>query len=135
MEHTEIRMGPLTLILSVISICATTLCILAIATANADMRIAGRYADMVKTRYALETEGQTFLCEAGTAVLSGTNPSLLPDTTTGEGSVILKEIWKDDYRLIAGIRFEEDGTLNIVCWKIGKTWESETGIGNLWNGQ
>ena len=135
MEYTGIRMGPLTLILSVISICATTLCILSVATANADMRIAGRYADMVKTRYALEAEGQAFLCEAGEAVLSGTNPSLLPNTMIGEDGVILKEIWKDDYRLTAGIRLEEDGTLSVVCWKIGKIWEAETGIGNLWNGQ
>ncbi len=135
MEHTGIRMGPLTLILAVISICASTLCILAIATANADLRIAGRYADMVKIRYALETEGQAFLCEAKEAVRSGANPSLLPDTKTDEDGVILKEIWKDDYRLTAGIRLDESGKLNVVCWKIGKVWEAETGIGNLWNGQ
>ncbi len=135
MGHTGIRMGSLVLLLAVISICAATLTILAVTTANADLRIAGQYADMVKNRYALDAEGQTFLCEAGKAVRSGTSPSLLSDTKIDEDGVILKEIWKDGYRLTAGIRFKEDGTLNVVCWKIGKPWEAGTGIGDLWNGQ
>lgn len=135
MRHTGIRLGPLALLLAVVSICVATLGILAIATANADMRIAGQYADMVKTRYALEAEGQIFLCEAGEALLSGVKPSLLPDTKTDENGVTWKEIWKEDYRLTAGIQLEEDGTLSVVCWRIGKIWNAETGIGDLWNGQ
>lgn len=135
MGNIGIRMGPLMLLLAVISICVSTLAILAIATANADLRIAGQYADMVKIRYALETEGQAFLCEAGEAARSGTDLSLLPDTKIDENGVILKEIWKNDYRLTAGIRLKEDGTFTVVCWKIGKLWEAEAGIGDLWNGQ
>ncbi len=135
MENTGIRMGPLILILSVISICAATLTVLAVATADADLRIAGRYADMVKIRYALETEGQVFLCEAGKAASSGMALSSLPDTATDADGVILKEIWKDGYRLMAGIRPGENGKPDIVCWKIGKPWEADTGIGNLWNGR
>ncbi len=135
MGHTGIRLGPLALLLSVVSICVATLSILAIVTANADLRIAGQYADMVKTRYALETEGQVFLWEAGEAFLAGENLSLLPGTKTDEDGIIWKEIWKNNYRLTAGIRLTENGTLNVVCWRIGKPWEAETGIGNLWNGQ
>ncbi len=135
MGHTGIRLGPLALLLAVISICVTTLAILSIATASADLRIAGQYADMVTIRYALETEGQIFLREAGEAALSGQKPALLPDTVTDDTGVTWKEIWREDWKLTAGIRSDEDGEISVVCWRIGKAWEAGTGVENLWDGQ
>lgn len=134
MGHTRIRLGPLALLLAVISICVTTLGILAIATANADLRIAGKYADTVKIRYELEAAGQMFLAEADGALKAGRALSSLPDTVTDAG-VTRKEIWRGDCRLTAGIRPDEAGRLEIVSWRIGRIWEPEDGRGDLWNGQ
>lgn len=135
MEHSGIRLGPLTLLLAVISICMTTLGLLAIATASADLRIAGKYADLVKVRYEMETEGQVFLREAESALLSGKPLHLLPDTDTDADGITWKIIEKEDCKLTAGIRPDEEGRLQVVSWKIRKNWEPEAGMGELWNGQ
>jgi len=135
MGHTRIRLGPLALLLAVISICMTTLGVLAITTANADLRIAGKYADMVQVRYDLETEGQTFLREAGEAVRSGLTLDALPDTETDEDGVTWKVIWREDFKLTAGVSLDDEGGLRVVCWRIGRTWEPETSMGDLWDGE
>lgn len=134
MGHGGVRLGPLALLLAVVSICVETLCILAISTASADLRIAERYADMVKTRYELETQGQVFLGEAREAVRSGGTLAMLPDTRTDGDGITWKEIWKNDYSLTAGIRTSEDGEISVVCWQMGRVWENQTDNGNLWNG-
>ena len=134
MEHTGIRLEPLMLLLVVASICVATLGILSIVTANVDLRIARRYANLIKTRYALETEGQIFLCEMEEAMFSGKIPSPLHGINMNADGVIWKEIQKEDYRLTTGVRIEEDGKLNVICWRIEKIWEAETGMGDLWNG-
>lgn len=135
MGHTGIRLGPLALLLAVVSICVATLSILAIATANADLRIAGQYADTVKRRYELDTEGQVFLSKAEEAVLSGKTLSLLPDADTDADGVTWNVIEKKDGTLTIGIKPRKNGSLEVVCWKIGKTWEPEAGMENLWDGQ
>ena len=54
MKHVPIRLGPLALLLAVISICLTILAVLSFTTGQADLRLAQRYADTVTERYALE---------------------------------------------------------------------------------
>ena len=70
MKQVPIKLGPLALLLTVISICVTTLAILTFTTARADLRLAEKYAQTVETRYALERQGQEFLHE-----LSETDPA------------------------------------------------------------
>lgn len=134
MEHTGIRLEPLMFLLAVAGICVATLGILAIATANVDLQIARRYASFVKTRYALETEGQIFLCETAEAVLSENKPASLCDINMDTDGVVWKEIRREDCRLAVGIQIDEEGGLNVICWRIEKIWETETGMGDLWNG-
>ncbi len=56
MKQVPIKLGPLALLLAVISICLTTLAILTFTTARADLRLAQKYAETVSTRYELERE-------------------------------------------------------------------------------
>ena len=63
MNRAPIKLGPLALLLTVISICLTTLAILTFTTARADLSLAEKYAQTVETRYALERQGQEFLRE------------------------------------------------------------------------
>ena len=70
MKQIPIKLGPLTLLLTVISICLTVLAILSFTTARADLRLAEKYADTVRSRYALEKQGQAFRQE-----LSETDPA------------------------------------------------------------
>ena len=49
-----VKLGPLALLLTVISICLTTMAILTFATARADRRLAEKYAATVRLRYELD---------------------------------------------------------------------------------
>ena len=54
MNKAPIRLGPMALLLTVISICLTILAILTFTTARADLRLAQKYAETVQARYAAE---------------------------------------------------------------------------------
>ena len=65
MKQVPIKLGPLALLLTVISICLTVLAILSFTTARADLRLAEKYAQTVSERYQLEISGQELLAELG----------------------------------------------------------------------
>ena len=134
-KHGGAGLGPLALLLAVTAICAEALCILSIATASADMRIAERQADAVRLKYELDAEGSIFLKEADEVLRSGMKLDALPDTQTDDGGITRKEIRKGDYRLTAGVRTDEDGNLKVACWRIGRIWENQTDMGGLWDGK
>ena len=62
-----VKLGPLALLLTVISICLTTMAILTFATARADRRLAEKYAATVRLRYELDQEGPMKRFWSGTA--------------------------------------------------------------------
>lgn len=123
MKQVPIKLGPLALLLTVISICLTTLAILTFSTARADVRLAEKYAETVQTRYALEAEGQTLL--AGQDIPA----ELEPDA----GGVYRLELRKDGALLHIGLAQEGD-SLRVVLWRHEREWTEDTGIGNLWAG-
>ena len=88
MRHIPIKLGPLALLLTVISICMTTLGVLAFATARADWNLAQKYADTVQTRYALEAEGQRFLQTAAKALEEGNAPESLDSTERDDDGTV-----------------------------------------------
>jgi hypothetical protein len=131
MKQVPIKLGPLALLLAVVSICLTTLAILTFATARADLRLAEKYADTVSTRYALERQGQEFLRE-------------LSETDRADWDLMG---WEPDADGICRESFEQDGTVlevgfratggksfEVVSWRIEKTWTEDESIGELWDG-
>jgi len=112
-----VRMGPLALLLSVISICMAVLSMLSLANSSADMRLAKRYANTVEIRYQLEEEGQRYLNQLDEDVQQ-----------------IEKEFEKDGYRLRISLSRNEEG-YEIRNWKIEKIWEESSDYGDLWNGE
>ena len=114
----RIRLEPLALLLCIICICMSVLSLLSFTTSAADMRLAQRYGETVKTRYLLEEEGQRFLLEAESL-----------DTT----GIIEKEIEKEGYRLSI-VLDKQDDRLTVRSWKIVKVWEQDNGIDGLWKG-
>ena len=88
MRHIPIKLGPLAMLLTVISVCMTTLGILAFATARADWNMAQKYADTIQTRYALEAEGQRFLQTAALALREGKAPEELESAERDEAGTV-----------------------------------------------
>ena len=130
MRHIPIKLGPLAVLLTVISICMATLGILAFTTARADLRLEEEYADTVRIRYELEAEGQRFLKAAAQALKEGMELEELGGTEVDEEGIVWKILENGEFRLKAGIE-EEGGSVRVVSWKMFKEWEPE-GDRNLW---
>lgn len=131
MRQIPVKLGPLALLLTVISICLTTLAILTFTTAEADRRLADHFAETIETRYRLESQGQAFLKEIDEAAASK-DPAALAAYQTGEYNVYEKTIEDGDASLTVRVR-NEDGRSHILSWKLEHSWEADMDV-NVWNG-
>ncbi|MBQ3955897.1 MAG: hypothetical protein II680_08405 [Clostridia bacterium] len=125
MKDLPIKLGPLALLLTVISICMTVLGILTYTTSRADMKLAETYAETVRTRYRLETEAQEYLVR-----LSAPGEEALPDA---DG--VIRETFRDESGLMlhTGVRLAADGDPVVVEWRFEHEWEEDTSI-TVWDG-
>lgn len=130
MKQVPIKLGPLTLLLTLISICLTTLAILNFTTARADLRLAEKYAETVQTRYALEREGQEFLQE-----IAGLDENDLDlyELERDQNGTLWRVFERDGAKLRIGLRPGADGMM-VVAWRQEKEWTQDETIGNLWMG-
>lgn len=131
MKQIPIKLGPLTLLLTMISICLTVLAILSFTTARADLRLAEKYADTVRSRYALEKQGQAFRQE-----LSETDPADygLSGWERDKDGVYHTVLTRDDLSLSIGFCPNEKGKTDILQWQHTKDWAEDESIGQLWDG-
>ena len=128
MKEYPIRLAPLALLLTVISICMTVLGILTYATARADINLAETYAETVRTRYELESRGQNWVGGLISPADGQAAPS--PD----EDGVIRAEFRDDGGLILHAGAVIEDGGPRIVEWRFEHEWEEDTSIGKLWDG-
>ena len=134
MKKTPIRLGPLMILLLVISIALTTLALLTVTTARADRTLADRFAAAVSTRYELGREASAF--EAGVADGSIRLPA--QGGTVGDGTVTVSDaqirytLSQDGYSLVLVIDAQ---THRVISRQITKDWEYSDEIGDLWDGQ
>ncbi len=110
MEETPIRLGPLALLLTVVSICLSVLAILTFTTAWADHALAEQYGETVQTRYALEQQGQRFLAEAAPGAEA--------------------EFEQDGMRL--HVALDDSGA--VIRWTMDREWTENNTIDGLWPG-
>ena len=134
MRHTPIKLGPLAILLAVVSICMATLGILAFSTARADWSLAREHADTVRVRYGLEAQGQRFLQAAAEALEKGAGLESLEDAWMDEEGIYWHTFTEGAFGLQVGIRQGEEGDLQVVSWKIHREWEPDEDL-NLWPGE
>ena len=131
MTQVPIKLGPLTLLLTGISICLTVLAILTFTTARADLRLAEKTADTVRTRYALEAEGQAFLRELDEAAADYA-VDFMDDLSRDAQGVYWKTLEQDGSRLRIGFTVR-GSDYEIVSWRQEKQWDDDTSL-HLWAG-
>ena len=130
MRQTPVRLGPLALLLAVISICLTILSILSFATARADLRLAEKYAQTVSERYALESEGQQALRELDGALRSGGSPAGF----ASEDGLWRRTIERGGARLSIAVEPLGTGEWRIAEWRHDRAWDEDLELGSLWSG-
>ncbi|MDO5477102.1 MAG: hypothetical protein Q4F43_08325 [Eubacteriales bacterium] len=137
MNQVPIKLGPLALLLTIISICLTTLSILTFTTSGADLRLAQKYADTVQIRYELEQEGQAFLQEASDTVSAGLPLNAIFDALPMPGGGISKTFEKDGTELTVVLAPDAGSGRGFAIreWKVIRQWEEDNSIGNIWLGE
>ena len=131
MKQVPIKLGPLALLLTVISICLTVLGILTFTTARADLRLAQRSAETLRERYALEARGQELLQELGE--MDPADYGLM-DLERDRDGVWHTELREGDAVLRIGFRPSGDGEVQVVSWRMEKDWTEDDSLGDLWDG-
>ncbi len=126
MKNPPIRLGPLALLLTVISICLAILAILNFTTARADLRLAEKYADTVRVRYALDADGQEYLSRLNAGLETAPEPD--------ENGVRSVEFERDGCVLCIELIDDGQGGWAVRSWRQEKLWEQNETIDNLWNG-
>lgn len=132
MKQVPIKLGPLALLLTVISICLSVLAILTFTTARADKSLAEKYAETVAARCALETEGQRFLRDLDEALRQGDGGFLA--ALEREGELYAKRLTLDGTDLNIAFRLTGEGKPELLRWRIYREWTEDLDIGNLWPG-
>lgn len=133
MIEKPMRLGILAVLLLVIGISLTTLGVLTLSTAQADLRLSQRYAETTRAQYQREAAGQAFMQEVQTALEQGTDPGQL-EGVTQNGDIFEKTIAGDSTALCIGFRVTEPGNYEIVRWETTTQWAPQEQTGNLWGG-
>ena len=133
MDH-KVRLGPIAIFLTVVAIILSTLSILSVATTNADMVLAERFAAVTKERYALEAKGERFLKTLDEQAQSGRINEAglsLEKTKNGYRRIIMDEKYWLDME-VAGP--DESRSFKITKWEIKKKWKEDDPYENVWKG-
>ena len=139
MNRPVVKLGPIALLLTVITICLAILALLNFSTASADRRLAEKYAETVRVRYELESEGQALLAnfetkrhEANASARLDTASEALSPFERQENGHYTALLEKDGTRL--HIELEADGAdIKVLSWIIDKEWTENTDL-DLWMG-
>ena len=133
MSH-RTRLGPAAIFLTIISMIIVTLTLLTVSTTNADLVMADKYAEVTKTRYALRADGETFLCEASEAALTGQSLTEIAGVKAADdGYVYAKET--NGYKLEVEIsRPDGNGCFDVRDFRISKIWNSQDPAADIWKG-
>ncbi|MBR2672213.1 MAG: hypothetical protein IKE27_08430 [Oscillospiraceae bacterium] len=132
MSH-KIRLGPVALFLTVIAIVLTTLAVLTLASSNADVVMAERFAGVTKVRYDLESEGYRFVQRADEALKSGGSVASVPGVRSDGSGGYEYALEQDGYRLDIVVKPSGD-SVEIVKWKITKVWVEDDPYKDIWAG-
>ena len=129
MTH-KTRLGPIAIFLVIVTMVITMLAVLTVATSNADMTMAGRFAEVTRIRYGLEAQAEEFLSNVETP---GAADSMEGVTATGSGYEYTAE--DGGYRLeVAVSRTDAGGAYEITKWKLTKIWTASDPMDSIWPG-
>ncbi len=126
------RLGPIAIFFTIVAAVLATLAILTVSTSRADVVLAERFAQTTSIRYALEADGNRFLAALEEA---SENAASLEGVTVLENGNYQYTTQRDAYHLTVEVTPGPDqGTYEIVSWKIGKDWDEKDAMGELWGG-
>ena len=131
----RIRLGPIAIFLAVVAVILSTLAVLTVATSNADMAMAKRFARVTQIRYELEAEGEKYLREVDEKAASGTVTAESVEAEKTLSGTFVRTISRNGYKLKIEITDPGNtGEYEVVGWKMTKEWNAEDPYTGIWQG-
>lgn len=136
MGENPIKLGSMTLLLTIVLLCMAILSVLTLSTARADLSLAEKYADRLQQVYALDSVGQRLLAELDTALQKGATPqellALLPqDAVLEQDTVTLQLADGAGQTLMVTLELKAKGAV-VLQWKPSVEWSPEERLTGLW---
>ncbi|MBQ6388343.1 MAG: hypothetical protein IJH90_01770 [Mogibacterium sp.] len=129
MTH-KTRLGPIAIFLVIVTMVITTLAVLTVATSNADITMARRFADVTRIRYGLEAQAEEFLSNVESSGGAGAMDGV---TVTDGGYEYTAE--NEGYRLeVAVTGPDAAGDYGVTRWKLTKIWNASDPMNSIWPG-
>lgn len=130
MESRPVRLGWLSLLVTVVILCLATLSVLGFSTARADLAQAQKQALQTDSVYALECAGQQWLASLDAALCEAHDAAsldaLLPPGTVRTGSrVSTLQQGADGRSLSIAAELTADGGFRVVQWSQSAEWAGE----------
>lgn len=130
MESRPVRLGWLSLLVTVVILCLATLSVLGFSTARADLAQAQKQALQTDSVYALECAGQQWLASLDAALCEAHDAAsldaLLPPDTVRTGSrVSTLQQGADGRSLAIAAELTADGGFRVVQWSQSAEWAGE----------
>ena len=130
MESRPVRLGWLSLLVTVVILCLATLSVLSLSTAQADWAQAQKQALQTESVYALERDGQQGLAALAAALGAAHDETsldtLLPPDTVRTGSrVCTLQKGADGRSLSIAAELTADGGYRVVQWSQSAEWAGE----------
>ena len=130
MEGRPVRLGWLSLLLTVILLCLATLSVLSISTARADLAMAQKQAAQLESVYALECAGQQWLAALDAALQQAAEGAaldpLLPPGTVRQGDLLhTLQQGADGRTLSITVQLTAGGGYRLTQWQQSARWQDE----------
>lgn len=136
MGENPIKLGSMTLLLTIVLLCMAILAVLTLSTAHADLALAQKYADRLQQVYALDATGQQLLAQIDRALQQGATQQellqLLPqDAVLQDDQITLQLADESGQTLTVALQLTATGT-KIVQWEPAVQWSPEERLQGLW---
>lgn len=135
-ENRPVRMGWLSLLVTVVLLCLATLAVLAFTTARSDLALARRQAQMTQALYAREQTGQELLAQVDALGKSGDTPTQIAKALGGEVSPTTTLLFtiRDEEGGVLDIELAPDwnGGYEILAWRHSVEWQPSSVDAGLW---
>ena len=133
MDTKKVRLGSISILMSVILLCVAVLAVLSVTSARADDVMARRYASWTSAYYELQNEGQAYYQSLDEAVLSGQDPEAIlleSGAVPDENGVYVKVIARDEMTLTIHMELA-DGNIRVLGAETDTNWEEDTSMNLL----
>lgn len=127
MDTKKVRLGSISILLSVVILCVTVLAVLSLTSARADALMAERFGDQTKSYYELQAEGQAFLAEADEMIRKGSFETAATNTEMDEDGNLVRVIEKDSMKLTIVLAKDDtsEAGYQVLSYRTEVLWEED----------